>query len=348
MSIDTAYMRDALTRRLLRRGVSGGTITLPAVPAMVDEYVSMCNKIFAALGRRFNNDELAHLRTLLAKELANAFEGSNRSNIIITYDAPVGTVLNYHIQPQWASLADTYDNWAATRKPPLFGTHPDARVAALSAQFADPTTARVLDIGAGTGRNALALARKGHPVDAVELSPKFAEILREEAYRHLLNVRVIDRDIFDSLDDLQKDYQLIILSEVVSDFSSLEQLRAVFELAAECLAPGGQLVFNVFMPKPFHMSDDAVNALAQAARELGQQVYSAIFTGEEIDTASAGLPLRLMTNDSVYDFEKENLPAGAWPHTGWYAEWVSGQDLFDLPREQCPVEMRWLVYQKTA
>ncbi|PQE01899.1 SAM-dependent methyltransferase [Mycobacterium sp. EPG1] len=348
MSIDTAYMRDALTRRLMRRGVSGGTITLPAVPAMVDEYVSMCNKIFAALGRKFNTDELAHLRVLLAKELANAYDGSNRSNIIITYDAPVGTVLNYHIQPQWTSLADTYDNWVATRKPPLFGTHPDARVSALAAEISDPSTARVLDIGAGTGRNALALAQLGHPVDAVELTPKFADILRAEAYKRLLNVRVIDRDIFETLDDLQKDYQLIILSEVTPDFRSPEQIRAVFELAAECLAPGGRLVFNIFMPRPGYLSDDAVSELEQPARQLAQQVYSAIFTGEEIDGASAGLPLRLMTNDSVYEYEQTNLPAGVWPPTGWYAEWVSGQDVFDVPREQSPVEMRWLVYQKTV
>ncbi|PRC55960.1 SAM-dependent methyltransferase, partial [Mycobacterium sp. ITM-2017-0098] len=84
---------------------------------------------------------------------------------------------------------DTYDNWVATRKPPLFGSNPDARVSALAAEITDPGTARVLDIGAGTGRNALAMARRGHPVDAVELTPKFAEILRAEAYKLLLNVQ---------------------------------------------------------------------------------------------------------------------------------------------------------------
>ena len=341
-------MREAMARRLLRRGVSSGSITLPAVPGMLDEYVSMCDKIFSALGRKFSGDERDHLRSLLAKELANAFAGSNRSNIVITYDAPVGTTLNYFIQPQWTALADLYDNWVATRKPPLFGTNPDARVWALASDAEDPRAARVLDIGAGTGRNALALAKRGHPVDAVELTPKFAEILRAEAYKHLLPVEVIDRDIFDAMDDLQKDYQLIILSEVTPDFREPQQIRAVFELAAECLAPGGQLVFNVFMPRPGYLSDDAVSELAQSARELAQQVYSGLFTGEEIDIASAGLPLRLMTNDSVYDYEKSNLPAGVWPPTGWYADWVSGMDVFDVPREQSPIEMRWLVYTKTS
>lgn len=337
-----------MTRRLLRRGVSKGTITLPAVPAMVDEYTSMCDQIFAALGRKFSNEELAHLRSLLAKELANAYGQSNRSNIVITYDAPIGSVLNYHIQPQWTSLADAYDNWLATRKPPLFGTHADARVLAAAAETGDPQAARILDIGAGTGRNALALAKRGHPVDAVELTPKFADILRAEAYKHLVNIQVIDRDIFDSLDDLQKDYKLVVLSEVTPDFRSVEQIRAVFELAANCLAPGGYLVFNLFMPKQGVIADGSTEGLAQAAREFAEQVYSAIFTGDQIDIAAAGLPLRLMTNDSVYEFEKANLPSDGWPPTGWYAEWVSGQDIFDVPRDQSPVEMRWLVYQKIA
>ena len=124
MSIDTAYMRDAMKRRLLRRTVSSGQVTLPAVPGMLEEYVSLCSKIFTAVGRKFSTDEIAHLRSLLAKELANAFEASNRSNITISWDSPIGTVLNYHIRPEATSLADTYDNWVATRKPPLFGNNP--------------------------------------------------------------------------------------------------------------------------------------------------------------------------------------------------------------------------------
>ncbi|KGI70654.1 class I SAM-dependent methyltransferase [Mycobacterium rufum] len=348
MSIDTAYMRDAMARKLLRRGNSTGRISLPAVPGMLDEYVTMCDNIFAALGRKFSTEERDHLRALLAKELGNAYSASNRSNIVISYDAPIGTVVNYFIQPEVSTLEETYDNWVATRKPPLFGTMPDARVSALAAEAEDPRTARVLDIGGGTGRNALALARRGHPVDVVELTPRFAEILRAEAYKHLLDVRVIDRDVFEGLEDLQHDYQLIVLSEVVSDFRSPQQLRAIFELAAQCLVPGGQLVFNTFTPRPGYLSHDAVNELAQAARELGQQMYTSIFTGDDINGAVAGLPFELVSNDSVYDYEQANLPAGVWPPTGWYADWVSGLDVFDVPREQSPIEMRWLVYKKTA
>ena len=76
-------------------------------------------------------------------------------------------------------------------------------------------------------------------------------------------------------------------------------------------------------------------------------MYTSIFTRHEMSTAAAELPLELVADDSVYEYEKAHLPDGAWPPTSWYAEWVSGQDVFDVERENCPIEMRWLVYQMT-
>ncbi|MBO0880610.1 MAG: pyridoxal-phosphate dependent enzyme, partial [Mycobacterium sp.] len=138
----------------------------------------------------------------------------------------------------------------------------------------------------------------------------------------------------------EPDYQLIVLSEVVSDFRTTEQLRLTFELAARCLSPGGRLVFSTFLAHPDYRPDDA-------AREFGQQCYTAIFTQDEMSNAAAGLPLRLVAVDSVYEYEKAHLPEGAWPPTGWYANWVRGLDVFDVEPEASPIEMRWLVYQKT-
>ncbi len=65
--------------------------------------------------------------------------------------------------------------------------------------------------------------------------------------------------------------------------------------------------------------------------------------------ALAGFPLALVSDMSVYDYEKNHLPAGTWPPTSWYAEWVSGQDVFDVPPrdERPPIEMRWLVYERS-
>ena len=332
-------VRPALTRRLLRRAVVNGQIRLPAVPALLDDYQALCEESFAALGIAFNAEQQAQLGSVLAGQLAAAYAASPRAEIVIAYESPVGLTVNYTVTPRVASLGEAYDHWVLTRQPPYFGTTADARVMALAAEASSPAACPVLDIGAGTGRNSLALARRGHPVDAVELSCKFAAILREEAGRESLSVRVIERDVFASLDDLRRDYGLIVLSEVVSDFENVAKLRRMFEIAAACLAPGGRLVFNVFLPRVGYTPD-------AAARELGLQVYTSIFTYPEMSAAAASLPLALVSDDSVHDYEQKNLPEGAWPPTSWYADWVSGLDVFDVPRHESPIEMRWLVYRK--
>ncbi|WP_155769678.1 class I SAM-dependent methyltransferase [Mycobacterium asiaticum] len=330
-----------MVRRFYSRSVVTGEISLPAVPSLLDEYVEMCSNIFAGVGRKFNDEELTHLRSVLESQLAEAYSISQRSNIVISYNAPVGPTLHYQVNARWFTIAEAYENWIATREPPLFGTEPDARVWTLANEAADPATYRVLDIGAGTGRNALPLARRGHPVDVVELTPKFAEIIRSQARQEGLDLRVIVRNVFETTDDLRQDYQLILLSEVVPDFRTTRQLRNLFELAASCLAPGAKLVFNTFLPRHGYELDGA-------AREFGQQAYTGTFTWEEMNTAAAGLPLELVADDSVYDFEKTNLPPGGWPPTSWYADWVSGLDVFPVGRDKSPIELRWLVFRKTG
>lgn len=340
-SITPPKLREALIRRVHRRTAAEGQITLPALPGMVDNYVKTCESLFASVGVQYTAEQSAQLKAVLEAELAKAYRASPRSNIVISFHAPLGTTLNYRVKAEWWTLEADYDHWVATRPPPLFGTEPDARVWVLAGEAADPTKQRVLDIGAGTGRNALALARRGHPVDAVEMTPKFADIIRAEAKLQSLDVRVIQQDVFAAMDGVESDYQLIVLSEVVSDFRTTSQLRELFELTARLLAGEGRLVFNTFMPRDGYVPDDA-------ARQLGQQSNSSIFTRDEMAAAAAGLPLELVGDDSAYEYEKAHLPEGAWPPTGWFEGWSSGLDVFDVEREQSPIELRWLVYQKSG
>ena len=330
-----------MARRLYRRSVAMGQITVPAVPSLIDEYVKMCDNIFASVGVQYSPEEFAQLKTVLETQLAEAYRTSSRSNIIISFHAPFGTALNYRVNIESVTMAGHYDGWVTTKEGSLFGIQPDARVSVLAGETADPGTYRVLDIGAGTGRNALALARRGHPVDAVEIAPKLAHIIRTEAQRESLDVRVIERDVFATTDDVRDDYQLIVASELVPDFRTTQQLRAMFELAAHCLAPGGRLLFNAFLPREGYIPDDA-------ARELGQQCNTAIFTWDEMASAADLLPLELVADHSAYDYEKTHLPQGAWPPTAWFPNWASGLDVFDVERSDSPIELRWLVYQEAS
>ena len=332
-------LRESMTRRLYRRSAVEGTIRLPAVPGMIDDYVTMCGSVFADIGRVFSAEELDHLRSVVQQQLDAAYQQSPRATIVISYRAPSASLLSYEITIEWLTLEVAYEQWLSTREPPLFGSEPDARVWELAAAATDPTNYPILDIGAGTGRNSLALARRGHPVDAVELTPKFAELIIADAAQETLPVHVLQGDVFTSPLELRRDYQLIVLSEVVSDFRSTAQLRKMFALAADCLAPGGRLVFNAFVAKAGFIPDDAT-------LQLGQQYYTTIFTEDEIASAASDLALMPVGDDSVYDYEKAHLAEESWPPTSWYEQWVSGQDIFDVPRDESPIELRWRVYLK--
>lgn len=334
-------LREAMVRRMYRRTLAEGQIAVPAVPGLLDEYAQLCSSICASLGVVYTPEQSVQLRRVLEAELAKAFKASQRSDIVISFQVPFGAGLNYRVNAEWRTVETDYDHWVATRPPPLFGTEPDARVLALACEADDPTTHRVLDVGAGTGRNALALARRGHPVDAVEMTPKFAEIIRAEAESESLGVRVIQSDVFTAMEGARKEYQLMVLAQVVPDFRTTHELRGVFELATDCLAPGGRLVFNTFLARAGYTPDGT-------ARELGQQCNTMIFTRDELTSAAAELPFELVSDDSAYEFEEAHLPEGAWPPTGWFAGWASGQDVFDVPREESPIELRWLVYRKSG
>jgi SAM-dependent methyltransferase len=338
---DTPRLRDAMVSRLYRRSMAEGQISVPAVPALLDEYSHLCANLCATLGVPYTPEQARQLNKVLEVELAKAFKASQRSEVVISFQVPFGTGLNYRVNAEWRTVEADYDEWVATRPSPLFGSEPDARVLSLAREADDPAGCRVLDVGAGTGRNAVALARRGHPVDAVEMAPKFAELMRAEVEGESLGVRVMESDVFTAMEGVRDEYQLMVLSEVVPDFRTHHEVRGVFELAADVLAPGGRLVFNTFLPKPGYTPDNAVI-------ELGQQCNTMIFTRHEIENAAAGLPFELIADDSAYDYEKAHLPEGAWPPTGWFESWSSGLDVFDLPREESPIELRWLVYQKTA
>jgi SAM-dependent methyltransferase len=338
-ALDPSILREALIRRLYRRSVATGEIRVPAVPSLIDEYVLLCANICATLNVWHTPEQSAQLRLALQAELAKAFKASSRSDIVISYDAPFGKGVNFRVRADWRTVEADYDQWVAARPAPLFGTEADARVLALAGQADDPGACRILDVGAGTGRNALALARLGHPVDAVEIAPKFADVIRSDAERESLAVRVIESDVFTAMEGVRDEYQLIVLSEVVSDFRTTGELRGLFELAAGCLAPGGHLVFNTFLPRQGHVLDTATV-------EFGQQCNNMVFTRDEVTTAAAGLPLEPIADDLASEYEKAHLPDGAWPPTGWFEGWANGLDVFDVEPDDSPIELRWLVFQK--
>ncbi len=106
-----------------------------------------------------------------------------------------------------------------------------------------PVAARLLDLGCGTGIDAVEFARRGHQVVASDWSPRMVERTRARAAASLSpQVRAIHLGIqqLDRLDDA--------FDGIYSNFGPLNCVSDLAGVAAECarlLRPGGRLVFSV-------------------------------------------------------------------------------------------------------
>ena len=282
---------------------------------------------------------------MLGEKLEEAFRTSPYSRVIVSYEtnAPPATSLTWLMTVHTSSVAHEYEHWVKSREPPYFGVHPDAKILECARSLGAPKDVPVLDIGAGTGRNTLPLAREGFPTDAVELAPALAAILRGDVEKEKLPVRVIEGDALSgTLEIARSHYRMICLAEVIaSHIRSVEQVRALFEAAAAALTTGGLFVFNAFLANEGYRPD-------AMARELSQVFWSNVFTRNDIQNAMRGLPFEAVSDESTHDFEHAHQPAEDWPPTGWFVNWSKGLDLYDLPPDRAPVELRWLVYRRVG
>lgn len=108
-----------------------------------------------------------------------------------------------------------------------------------------PTTpSQVIDIGAGTGRDAAAFAERGHSVTAVEPTPE----LRAEAQR--LHVRWPITWLDDSLPDLDRvhalggRYDVVMLTAVWMHLDAGQRERAM-DRVAPLVRPGGLMALSL-------------------------------------------------------------------------------------------------------
>ncbi|VVB79230.1 tRNA (cmo5U34)-methyltransferase [uncultured archaeon] len=86
-----------------------------------------------------------------------------------------------------------FDELYKKSKKPFFGTGPSSLILKLNRML--PKNSKVLDLGCGEGKDAIFLARKGHQVTAVDISPIAIEKLDERAKKLKLNIKSIVADL---------------------------------------------------------------------------------------------------------------------------------------------------------
>lgn len=111
--------------------------------------------------------------------------------------------------------------------------------------------ASVLEIGCGTGRILLPIARSGRTISGVDASPQMLERCRSklrgepEAVRDRVTLYQEDARAF----DLGRQFDLVIAPfRVMQHLTTIEDQLGFLGSVARHLAPGGRLIFDVFSP----------------------------------------------------------------------------------------------------
>ncbi len=106
---------------------------------------------------------------------------------------------------------------------------------------------RILEIGAGSGRVSIPLARRGIEVTGLELSPKMLELGREHASLEGVNVNFVLGDARDF--KLEAQFPLVIapFNALMHLYTVSDQDKALGCIKAH-LEPGGAFAFDVYAP----------------------------------------------------------------------------------------------------
>jgi SAM-dependent methyltransferase len=337
-----AALRPAITRVVDRRTTFTGTIEFPCLPALTDHILQRIADCLSGFGHVFSRDETNSMKAVVGRALDAGYEASSEARLTFKFSTPPGKGVEYEVGVRHLGMEERYETWASLRKPPLFGKLPDAMVMNTAASLGAPEAVRVLDVGAGTGRNAIALARLGHPVTAVEPVANFAEQLRAATAEERLPITVAEDDVLSADVPIERgSFGLVVIAEVLTHFRDAGEVREAFAKFADALSPGGIVVANTFIATHSYRPDPL-------AKQVGEMSWSSFFTEGELAFITRELPFEKIEDEPVWDYEKAHLPdGGEWPPTGWFENWSNGRNVFETsPGIPAPIDLRWLVFRR--
>jgi SAM-dependent methyltransferase len=134
-------------------------------------------------------------------------------------------------------LGPLYDRWCA-------GVDHDIPFYVLACEGA---TGPIVELGAGSGRIAVELARHGHRVIALDAAPAMLAQAERRARRHDVALEIVLGDLLDP-PELPPSDRVIAPFRTFMHLSGDDERRQALSAAGGLLAEGGQFIFDVFEP----------------------------------------------------------------------------------------------------
>jgi SAM-dependent methyltransferase len=224
-------------------------------------------------------------------------------------------------------FADVYDDWYHDVSDAQATV---ARIAALSSSRGG----RVLELGAGSGRLAIPLAREGLEVWAVDSSAAMLDRLRAKPGGDQVHAVVDDMATLAAPELPADGFDVVLCAfNTLFNLTDTAAQQRCLRRVAERLAPGGRLVVEAFVPPPGGERDAAVGAVEPRHIGLDEVVLtvsridpaSRTVTGQHVQITEAGVRLRPWMLHYASPDELDGLAAGAGlalveRHAGWGRE----------------------------
>jgi ubiquinone/menaquinone biosynthesis C-methylase UbiE len=157
---------------------------------------------------------------------------------------------------------DLFDNYARTYDKESFTQGTIGEVDFIEQEINFDKTKKILDIGCGTGRHAIELAKRGYKVTGIDLSESQLQRASEKAKEAGVDVRFIQSDAREI--NFKHEFELVIMiCEGAFPLMETDEMNyKILENAANALKSGGRIIFttlNALFPL-YHSVKDFINS----------------------------------------------------------------------------------------
>jgi SAM-dependent methyltransferase len=160
---------------------------------------------------------------------------------------------------------------------------------------------RLLDVGCGPGRHALALARRGLDVTGVDLSPEFVELARGAADGEGLPARFVVGDVRELAHDSEFDAVICLCQGGFGLLGGRDEPAVLARIVA-AVRPGGGLAISAFSAyfalcfleagETFDPVTGVLHEVSTVRNEAGEErpfdLWTTCFTARELDLLARG------------------------------------------------------------
>ncbi len=197
----------------------------------------------------------------------------------------------------FANFARAYDREVYTH-----GTMQE--VAFIEAELGANKGTRILDVGCGTGRHAIELARRGHAVTGIDLSASQLARAREKAHDAGVNPVFEQRDAREPHFTAEFDLAIMLCEGGFSLMETDAMNFAILENAVRALRPGGKFLFtclNGLFPLARSVKEFTnANEIGTRTLDVGFDLLTLRARSVLDFTDDAGATHRLETNERHY------------------------------------------------